>query len=95
MFEFCVELKRELDATQRYRVVLTRDGDQYVDLEDRVDLGCNVCVAGAVTIGHDSRIGANTLVIADLPPGSVAVGVPAQILRRLSLPAPEGEGDPP
>jgi len=50
-------------------------------IEDRVDLGCNVCVAGAVTIGHDSRIGANTLVISDIPPGSVAVGVPAQILR--------------
>ena len=38
VFEFCTELKRELDATKRYRVVLTRDGDQYVDLEDRVDL---------------------------------------------------------
>jgi serine O-acetyltransferase len=59
-------------------------------IEDRVDLGCNVCVAGAVRIGHDSRVGANTLVIADLPPGSVAVGVPAQILKRLPLPLPTG-----
>jgi serine O-acetyltransferase len=55
-------------------------------IEDRVDLGCNVCVAGAVTVGHDSRIGANTLVIRDIPPGSVAVGVPAQIIARLPLP---------
>jgi serine O-acetyltransferase len=60
-------------------------------IEDRVDLGCNVCIAGAVTIGHDSRIGANTLVIGDLPPGSVAVGVPAQILRRLPLPGTTGD----
>jgi serine O-acetyltransferase len=60
--------------------------DAIPTIENRVDIGCNVCVAGAVTIGHDSRVGANTLVIADLPPGSVAVGVPAQILRRLPLP---------
>jgi serine O-acetyltransferase len=66
--------------------------DAIPTIEDRVDLGCNVCVAGAVTIGHDSRIGANTLVITDLPPGSVAVGVPAQILRRLPLPQVPGNG---
>jgi serine O-acetyltransferase len=69
--------------------------DAIPTIEDRVDLGCNVCVAGGVTIGHDSRIGANTLVITDLPPGSVAVGVPAQILRRLALPEAAEEADPP
>ena len=38
VYEFCVELKRQLDATKRYKVVMTRDGDQYVELEDRVDI---------------------------------------------------------
>jgi N-acetylmuramoyl-L-alanine amidase len=38
VFEFCAELKRVLDATKRYKVVMTRNGDEYVDLEDRVDL---------------------------------------------------------
>jgi serine O-acetyltransferase len=59
-------------------------GEAIPTIEDRVDLGCNVCVAGAVTIGHDSRIGANTLVIHDIPPGAVAAGVPARIIERLS-----------
>ena len=36
VFNFCAELKRQLDATKRYGIVMTRDGDQYVDLEDRV-----------------------------------------------------------
>lgn len=36
VFEFCRELKRQLDETMRYAVVMTRDGDQYVDLDDRV-----------------------------------------------------------
>jgi N-acetylmuramoyl-L-alanine amidase len=38
VFDFCAELKRQLDATKRYAVVMTRDGDQYVDLDDRVDI---------------------------------------------------------
>jgi len=38
VFGFCVELKRQLEATKRYTVVMTRDGDQYVDLDDRVDI---------------------------------------------------------
>src|SRR5271166_6427668 len=38
VYEFCAELKRELDATSRYSVVMTRDGDQYVDLDDRVEI---------------------------------------------------------
>ena len=36
VFSFCAELKRQLDATKRYAIVMTRDGDQYVDLDDRV-----------------------------------------------------------
>ena len=38
VYEFCTELKRQLDATKRYNVVMTRDGDQYVDLDDRVEI---------------------------------------------------------
>jgi N-acetylmuramoyl-L-alanine amidase len=38
VYEFCAELKRQLEGTKRYGVVMTRDGDQYVDLEDRVQI---------------------------------------------------------
>jgi len=38
VFGFCAELKRQLDATKRYTIVMTRDGDQYVDLDDRVTI---------------------------------------------------------
>src|SRR5271157_2332271 len=38
VYEFCAELKRQLDATRRYNVVMTRDGDQFVDLDDRVEI---------------------------------------------------------
>lgn len=55
---------------------------------DRVDVGCGACVLGAVTVGADSVIGANAVVLADVPPRSVVVGVPARVVRTL----PEGGG---
>lgn len=57
-------------------------------IEDRVDIGCGVCVLGAVTIGHDSLIGANAVVISDVPSYSTAVGIPARVVRT-SIPKSE------
>jgi serine O-acetyltransferase len=51
-------------------------------IEDRVDVGCGACVLGNVTIGHDSLIGANAVMLTDIPPGSTAVGMPARVVKR-------------
>jgi len=56
---------------------------QLPTIEDRVDLGCGVVAVGRVTIGHDSVIGANAVVTMDIPPNSLAAGVPAKVLRTL------------
>ncbi len=50
---------------------------------DRVDVGCGVCVLGAIRVGHDSVIGANAVVLKDVPPYSVAVGLPARVVKSL------------
>jgi len=50
-------------------------------IEQRVDIGCGACVLGSVTVGHDSQIGANAVVVADIPPYSTAVGVPARVIK--------------
>lgn len=44
---------------------------------DRVDIGVGAVILGPITIGHDSIIGANAVVLKDVPPHHVAVGVPA------------------
>lgn len=49
---------------------------------DRVDIGCGACILGNITVGHDSAIGANAVVLNDVPPGSVAVGVPARVIQQ-------------
>ena len=53
-------------------------------IEDRVDIGCGAVIVGAITIGHDSQIGANAVVLKDVPPYSVCVGVPAKVIKTLA-----------
>lgn len=52
-------------------------------LEDNVWLGARVTVLKGVTIGKDSVVGAGSVVTKDIPPRSLAVGVPAQVIREL------------
>lgn len=49
---------------------------------NRVDIGAGAKILGPITIGDDSAIGANAVVIKDVPPNSIAVGVPARIISR-------------
>lgn len=57
---------------------------------DRVDVGAGAAVLGPIRIGDDVAIGANAVVITDVPDHSLAVGVPARIVprRRAAVGAP-------
>jgi len=55
-------------------------------LQDNVWLGLHVQVLDGVTIGYGTVVGAGAVVTKDLPPNSVAVGVPAKVVRRRSEP---------
>jgi hypothetical protein len=45
-------------------------------------IGAGAKVLGAITIGEGSRIGSNAVVVKDVPPNSVVVGVPGQVVVR-------------
>lgn len=49
---------------------------------NRVDIGAGAKILGAIHIGDDVVIGANAVVITDVPANSIAVGIPARILPR-------------
>lgn len=51
-------------------------------IENHVVIGAGAKVLGAITIGANSRIGANAVVVKSTPPDSVVVGVPGQIVVR-------------
>lgn len=54
-------------------------------LEKNVTVFTGACVLGPITIGHDSIIGANAVVLQDVPPNSIAVGIPAVIKPKKSV----------
>ena len=45
-----------------------------------VDIGAGAKLLGGIVVGDHAKIGANSVVLADVPPGAVAVGVPARCL---------------
>ncbi|MEN4011637.1 MAG: serine O-acetyltransferase EpsC [Chloroflexota bacterium] len=57
-------------------------GKRHPTLEDEVVIGAGAKVLGNITIGRGSRIGANAVVINSVPPNSVVVGVPGQVVLR-------------
>jgi serine O-acetyltransferase len=59
---------------------------------NRVDIGTGACVFGAVTVGDDSVIGANSVVLRDVPPGSVFMGNPARPANFSVAPGRSADG---
>ncbi|MGD0892940.1 MAG: serine O-acetyltransferase [Terracidiphilus sp.] len=60
-------------------------------LGNRVDVGAGAKILGAIRIGDDVLIGANAVVLVDVPSNSVAVGVPARVLPRKKENSTEAE----
>lgn len=59
-----------------------KDGRTMPIIGDNVFIGSGAVVVGAIRIGNNVKIGANSYVDRDIPDGAVVVGIPAKILRR-------------
>jgi len=57
----------------------TEKKKRHPTLGNNVVVGTNACVLGAINIGNNSRIGAGSVVIHDVPANATAVGVPARV----------------
>ncbi len=56
-------------------------GKRHPTVEDNVTIGSGAKLLGPITIGHGAKIGANTVVIHDVPPNSTVVGNPGHPVR--------------
>ena len=56
-------------------------GKRHPTLQDNVTVGAGAKLLGAITVGHGAKIGANTVVINDVPPNTTVVGNPGHPVR--------------
>ena len=57
-----------------------RQQKRHRTLEDGVIVGSGAQVLGPITVGRGARVGANAVVIRDVPPGVTVTGIPARVL---------------
>src|SRR5438105_13859808 len=56
-------------------------GKRHPTVEDDVTVGSGAKLLGPITVGHCAKVGANTVVIQDVPPNSTVVGNPGHPVR--------------
>ncbi len=56
-------------------------GKRHPTLERGVVIGAGAKVLGPITLGEESKIGSNAVVVRDVPAGATAVGIPARIIE--------------
>lgn len=57
-------------------------GKRHPTLQDNVMVSAGAKILGSFTIGENSKIGAGSVVLAEVPPNCTVVGVPGRIVRR-------------
>ncbi len=62
-------------------VTLTSD-KRHPTIEENCVIGSGAKILGNINIGANSKIGANSVVVKDVPTNSTAVGVPARVIKR-------------
>lgn len=73
----------DVTVRQGVTVDLRRTGERGAPIiGNRVDIGAGAKILGPIVIGDDVMIGANAVVIRDIPSNSIAVGIPARIRPR-------------
>src|ERR1700690_2813784 len=73
-------------------------GKRHPTLGNNISVGSGAKLLGNITIGENSRVGAGSVVVRDVPPDSTVVGVPAHIVyqggKRVLITDPHDVSDP-
>jgi serine O-acetyltransferase len=77
------------DVYLEHQVTIGAERRESPVIGNNVFIGAGAKVIGAVNIGDGAKVGANAVVVQDVPPYCTVVGIPARIVRR--RPTPEEE----
>lgn len=68
-------------------------GKRHPTLEDNVMVSAGAKILGSFTIGENSKIGAGSVVLEEVPPNCTVVGVPGRIVKRDNQKVPRSDMD--
>ena len=68
-------------------------GKRHPTLEDNVMVSAGAKVIGSFTVGKNSKIGAGSVVIEEVPPNCTVVGIPGRIVRQNNEKVPASDMD--
>ena len=68
-------------------------GKRHPTLEDNVMVSAGAKILGSFTIGENSKIGAGSVVLEEVPPNCTVVGVPGRIVRMGNKKVPRSDMD--
>ena len=68
-------------------------GKRHPTLGNNVLVGCGAKVLGPFTVGDNSKVAANAVVLKEIPPNSTAVGIPARVVRSGGVKVPQSDLD--
>jgi serine O-acetyltransferase len=82
------------DVMIEHQVTIGAERRQAPRLGSHVFVGAGAKILGSVSVGDHARVGANAVVVEDVPAYCTVVGVPARVVRRRSStdPTPAGQG---
>lgn len=68
-------------------------GKRHPTLEHGVIVGSGAAILGPITVGHGARIGANAVVLKDVPAGATMVGIPAKAVLSKTRVREDDDGE--
>lgn len=68
-------------------------GKRHPTIEDNVMISVGAKVLGSFTIGENSKIGAGSVVLSEVPPNSTVVGVPGRVVKQDNVRIPRTDMD--
>src|SRR5690242_16482407 len=62
-------------------------GKRHPTLGNNVVVGAGAKILGPFTVGENARVGSNSVVVHEVPPGATVVGIPARIVQQAVVPS--------